>query len=235
MRVIQCVPGSVEAGADTIVSTGPESGYVIPSNEYRIAEMLDAMPKVPIKGCYVILQSHCLPGWIATKGVGPYARMGVGAPLLNILVKSIASSNRNGPWIRFLRGFGLVGGILFYTVPVVTSTIPRGLRIASGVSSLATAVVVVPLRTLDEIPNTAWIITYAVPSELSNRRKLYLFCVIVAAIHFSIAISQNTDNIVNGFTIYTRIVITVGFGSASFRWTTFCLALVLGTIGQPTD
>lgn len=37
----------------------------------------------------------------------------------------------------------------------------------------------------------------------------YLFCVIFSAIHFSVALTQNSDTIVDGFTIYGPIILTV--------------------------
>lgn len=43
----------------------------------------------------------------------------------------------------------------------------------------------------------------------SLRRCRYIFSVVMAAIHFSIAISQNTENVLDGFTTYAPLVLTV--------------------------
>ncbi|KAI4864700.1 hypothetical protein F4820DRAFT_448721 [Hypoxylon rubiginosum] len=101
----------------------------------------------------------------------------------------------------------------------------HGFRIASGVCSSASAVMVIPLRTLDGIPVAAYTVAYSIwaacfslylwlqlnilPSGLGVRRKMYLFCVITAAIHFSVAISQNSDTILQGLTVYGPMILTV--------------------------
>ncbi|RMJ10714.1 hypothetical protein CDV36_009639 [Fusarium kuroshium] len=113
----------------------------------------------------------------------------------------------------------------------------RALRIASGVTASGTAAAVIPLRTLDDVPSWAWISDYTVwiicfaayltlqihhiPCRGDHRRQLYLFLVILLAIHFAIALAQSSPTLIDGFTIFGPTVLTV---------TTFLVALLFGAI-----
>ncbi|RSL69342.1 hypothetical protein CEP51_012338 [Fusarium floridanum] len=113
----------------------------------------------------------------------------------------------------------------------------RALRIASGVTASGTAAAVIPLRTLDDVPSWAWISDYTVwiicfaayltlqihhiPCRGDHRRQLYLFLVILLAIHFAIALAQSSPTLIDGFTIFGPMVLTV---------TTFLVALLFGAI-----
>lgn len=142
---------------------------------------------------------------------------------------------------RNLKCFFL-GAIILSSIPVTAAALAtmHGFRIASGVSSSTSAVVIIPLRTLDEIPTAAHIIAYVVwaasfsvylwlqlkilPGGLGVRRKLFLFSVITASIHFCIAISQNSDTIVQGFTVYGPVILTV---------CTYLMSLLFGGLEMP--
>ncbi|RSM07795.1 hypothetical protein CEP52_004996 [Fusarium oligoseptatum] len=109
--------------------------------------------------------------------------------------------------------------------------------IASGVTASGTAAAVIPLRTLDDVPSWAWISDYTVwiicfaayltlqihhiPCRGDHRRQLYLFLVILLAIHFAIALAQSSPTLIDGFTIFGPMVLTV---------TTFLVALLFGAI-----
>ncbi|KAI0376294.1 hypothetical protein F5Y04DRAFT_266663 [Hypomontagnella monticulosa] len=106
----------------------------------------------------------------------------------------------------------------------VISTLSRGFRVATGVGSLITAIMFISLRTLNNVSRTDWVIAYViwglcflvffwlqlqlVPGRLSHRKKLYIFSVIMATIHFCIAISQNTESILDGFTTFGPFILT---------------------------
>ncbi|RSL52792.1 hypothetical protein CEP53_007980 [Fusarium sp. AF-6] len=109
--------------------------------------------------------------------------------------------------------------------------------IASGVTASGTAAAVIPLRTIDDVPSWAWISDYTVwiicfaayltlqihhiPHHRDHRRQLYLFLVILLAIHFAIALAQSSPTLIDGFTIFGPMVLTV---------TTFLVALLFGAV-----
>lgn len=86
----------------------------------------------------------------------------------------------------------------------------RALGIASGVTASGTAAAVIPLRTIDGVPSWAWVSDYTVwiicfaayltlqihhiPRHRDHRRQLYLFLVILLAIHFAIALAQSSPH-----------------------------------------
>ena len=55
--------------------------------------------------------------------------------------------------------FIIVGIILCFGIPLVTATltISSGLRVSSGVGASASAISIIPLRTIDGVSSTAWI------------------------------------------------------------------------------
>ncbi|UPL02078.1 hypothetical protein LCI18_013012 [Fusarium solani-melongenae] len=126
-----------------------------------------------------------------------------------------------------------------HTAPVIAiAWAPtRALRIASGVTASGTAAAVIPLRTIDGVPSWAWISDYTVwivcfaaylalqihhiPRHRDHRRQLYLFLVILLAIHFAIALAQSSPTLIDGFTIFGPMVLTI---------TTFLMALLFGAI-----
>ncbi|RSL73691.1 hypothetical protein CEP54_000194 [Fusarium duplospermum] len=128
---------------------------------------------------------------------------------------------------------------LFHGIPVIAiAWAPkRALRIASGVTASGTAAAVIPLRTIDDVPSWAWVSDYTVwmicfaayltlqihhiPCRGDHRRQLYLFLVILLAIHFAIALAQSSPTLIDGFTIFGPMVLTV---------TTFLVALLFGAI-----
>ncbi|KAM0429698.1 hypothetical protein ACHAPT_006304 [Fusarium lateritium] len=127
----------------------------------------------------------------------------------------------------------------YYNTPVIAVACApvRALRIASGITASGAATAVIPLRTIDGVPSWAWISDYAVwmmcfvvyltmqvhhiPGHRDHRRQLYLFLVILLAIHFGIALAQSSPTLVEGFTVFGPIVLTVA---------AFLVGLLLGAI-----
>ncbi|KAI1383792.1 uncharacterized protein F4822DRAFT_51608 [Hypoxylon trugodes] len=70
--------------------------------------------------------------------------------------------NRSSLHVQPLRILMLLGCFLLHAIPAASLVVPSTLRIASGVGSSASAIAVVPLRTLEGVSSTAWIVTYAV-------------------------------------------------------------------------
>lgn len=48
-----------------------------------------------------------------------------------------------------------------------------------------------------------------IPSEMSYRRKWFLSCVIIAAVHFSIALAQTSTTLTDAFTIFGPLIATL--------------------------
>ncbi|KAI8655211.1 hypothetical protein NCS57_01269400 [Fusarium keratoplasticum] len=129
--------------------------------------------------------------------------------------------------------------VLLSGTPVLAlaSAAERALRIASGVTASGAAVVVIPLRTIDDVPSWAWISDYAVwmmcfipylalqiryiGHHNSHLRQLSLFLVILLATYFAISLAQNSPTPIDGFTIFGPIVLSV---------TTFLVALLFDAI-----
>ncbi|KXH49749.1 calcium-translocating P-type ATPase [Colletotrichum simmondsii] len=113
-----------------------------------------------------------------------------------------------------------------YVMPLVAAalTVSRGLRIASGATSAISGVSVIPLRTAEGFPVWSLALTYSIWAtaslaylwlqtrrirpEVKHRRQLYIFCVIMAAAHFTVAISQGSTSIPDAFTLYSPILLT---------------------------
>ncbi|KAJ4219433.1 plasma membrane calcium [Fusarium solani] len=159
--------------------------------------------------------------------------------------RSVVSDARNSPSVnvgyRTQPHWKLALTLLafLHTAPVIAiAWAPtRALRIASGVTASGTAAAVIPLRTIDGVPSWAWISDYTVwiicfavyltlqihhiPRHRDHRRQLYLFLVILLAIHFAIALAQSSPTLIDGFTIFGPMVLTI---------TTFLMALLFGAI-----
>ncbi|KAK8118630.1 E1-E2 ATPase-domain-containing protein [Apiospora kogelbergensis] len=113
-----------------------------------------------------------------------------------------------------------------YTVPLVSAALAGShlLRILIGASATGSAIAVIPVRTIPTVPVYGWIITYVawavavvtyislqlwlVPASVKHRRKAYLFCVFLLAVHFTVAISEKSNGIVESFTVYGPLVLT---------------------------
>ncbi|KAL6354896.1 hypothetical protein LRP88_12254 [Fusarium phalaenopsidis] len=159
--------------------------------------------------------------------------------------RSVVSDARNSPSVnvghrtqpRWKLALTLLA--FLHTAPVITIVWAptRALRIASGVTASGTAAAVIPLRTIDGVPSWAWISDYTVwiicfaayltlqihhiSRHRDHRRQLYLFLVILLAIHFAIALAQSSPTLIDGFTIFGPMVLTI---------TTFLMALLFGAI-----
>ncbi|KAF4984538.1 hypothetical protein FDECE_17065 [Fusarium decemcellulare] len=128
---------------------------------------------------------------------------------------------KNLPW-----RLGVGGIVSLWLVPSVHSiwTLSKGFRVASGVTSTLTGMAVVPLRTADYVPKVACIVTYAIwalcfatyvglqvlhiPHHPRDKRTIYIFTVAMVSLHFTVAVSQGSDSIIEGFALFGPIVST---------------------------
>ncbi|KAJ3524024.1 hypothetical protein NM208_g12218 [Fusarium decemcellulare] len=128
---------------------------------------------------------------------------------------------KNLPW-----RLGVGGIVSLWLVPGVYSiwTLSKGFRVASGVTSTLMGMAVVPLRTADHVPKVACIVTYAVwalcfatyvglqllhiPHHPRDKRTIYIFTVAMVSLHFTVAVSQGSDSIIEGFALFGPIVST---------------------------
>ncbi|KAF4779183.1 calcium-translocating P-type ATPase [Colletotrichum scovillei] len=147
-----------------------------------------------------------------------------------IISQPIGSSTARRHRRLFVNNPRLAGGICLagYVIPLAAAAfrVARGLRIASGLTSTVSGVTVIPLRTAEGFPVWSWILTYGVwatafsvylwqqtrriPRNANHRRQLYLFCVIMAAGHFTTAMSQasGAPPLPDIFTLYGPIILT---------------------------
>lgn len=100
------------------------------------------------------------------------------------------------------------------------------LRVGSGVAAAGSSVAIIPLRTVEGVSRIGWIITYVIwavcfilylgmqlmliPREKKYRRRMFLFCVVLATVHFSIGLSaQSETTVTDGFTIFGPLIATI--------------------------
>nr|UMZ45362.1 hypothetical protein [Paramyrothecium roridum] len=152
----------------------------------------------------------------------------------------ISSPSRYGSG-RPIRKPLFAGAMLTYCMPLVSALVlvaSPALRVGSGVSAATSAITLIPLRTVPSVPAASWIVFYIlwlacislylwmqlhqIPHEARHRRKFFLFCTLLATIHFCLGVSAQSS-ILDGFTIFGPIIATVSV---------FLMSLMFANSGQ---